>query len=128
MALPDRFEQVGIVVGSAVMLALPVGELSTVLTGMPATAWWLQLLWLVPGFLVGLALVAGALPVTYSQVWAFSLLSWILTFVGWGVAGVGDASTNRQLGFGIWFVAVLVGAGLAWIRPLRVARRYLGAA
>lgn len=121
MNLPDRFEQVGIVVGSVIMVALPASALGIALVGIDPNPW--QVVWLLPGFVVGMLLAAGRLPVTYHQVWAFSLSSYVLTIAGWVALGLQSPPTNRPLGLLVWAGAIGVGALIAWIRPVASMRR-----
>lgn len=121
MALPDRFEQVGIVVGSVIMVALPANTLGVALFGGTPDPW--QVWWLLPGLVVGALLAAGYLPVTYHQVWAFSLSSYVLTFAGWVALGLQAPTTNRPLALLVWVVAAGLGALVAWLRPIATLRR-----
>lgn len=118
MTLPDRFEQVGIIVGSVLIVALPASSLGTALFGFTPSPWVAIGLWLLPGLIVGLLLAAGYLPVTYHQVWTFSMSSWLLAFAGWAVLGLSVPSANRPLALLVWTGAIGVGALVAWIRPI----------
>lgn len=126
MALPDRFEQAGIIVGSTYLLALPTSELSAALVGYSYQPIWLLGIVLVPGVVVGVLLAAGHLPISYSHVWAFSLAGWILTFVGWALLGLSVPPTNRALGVLIWIVALCLAGGLVWLGPISLVRKRLG--
>jgi len=122
MALPDRLEAAGIVLGSVVLLALPTSELSAALVGFSVQSWWLFALWAVPGLVVGLPLASGRLPVTYGQVWTFSLVCWILTPLGWALVGLSVPPANRPVALAVWVVAALVAALVAVGRPVAVVR------
>jgi len=126
MALSDRFEQAGIIVGSAILLVLPTSELSAVLVGYSIQPLWVFILWLVPGVIIGLLLATDYLPISYSQLWAFSLAGWILTYVGWALTGLSVPPTDQTLGFLIWVLALCLAAVLVWIHPISVVRDRLG--
>lgn len=125
MALPDRFEQAGIIVGSAILLALPMSELSAALVGYSIQPFWLSVILLVPGVITGLLLVTGHLPISYSQVWAFSLTGWILTYIGWALTGLSVPPTDQTLGVLIWVVALCLAGVLIWMRPISFVRKRL---
>lgn len=126
MALPDRFEQAGIVVGSTILLALPMSELSAALVGYSIQPLWLFVILLVPGAIVGLLLATGYLPVAYSQVWAFSVAGWLLTYAGWALTGLSVPPQDQALGVLIWVVALCLAGGLVRLRPIALARKRLG--
>ena len=126
MALPDRFEQVGIVVGSVILVALPASALVSALYGLTVDPWVAMGLWLLPGLVVGVLLAAGRLPVTYHQVWAFSLSSWLLAFAGWAALGLTVPSSNRPLAVFVWVIAVGLGVVVAAVHPVAVIRHRLG--
>ena len=128
MELPDRTEQIGIVIGSALMIALPAGQLGSAV-GIETGSWPSAVRSLVPGLVVGVLIVTGRLPATYVQVWAFSLVSWILVAVGWSAFGVSYPipASERPLAVGVLAAAVVVGGLLAWLRPIAtVKRRFRG--
>lgn len=126
MALSDRFEQVGIIIGSAILLALPTSELTAVLVGYSFQPLWMFVLWLVPGIINGLLLATDHLPLSYSQLWAFSLAGWIFTYIGWALAGLSVPPTNQTLGFLIWVVALCLAGVLVWMRLSSSVRDQLG--
>jgi hypothetical protein len=126
MGLPDRAEQVGIVVGSALLVALPAGHLGSIV-GIEIGSWLPTLIFLVPGLVIGGLIVTDRLPATYIQVWAFSLVSWILAAAGWSAFGVQYPipGSERPIALGVWTAAIVVGALYAWARPVSVAKRRL---
>jgi hypothetical protein len=126
MELPDRAEQVGIVVGSALVVALPTGHLGSII-GIEIGSWLSVLLFFVPGLVIGGLIVTDRLPATYVQVWAFSLVSWILTAAGWRAFGVQFPipASERPIALGVWIAAIVVGSLYAWARPVSVAKRRL---
>lgn len=123
MALPDRFEQVGIVVGSVVLLALPTSELVGALFGFAIDPWFGMLVWLVPGLVIGILLAAGRLPLTYHQLWVFALSSWLLALVAWAAFGLSSPPTDRPVAVLLWVLAIVVGGLIAWGRPVATLRR-----
>ena len=136
MNLPDRTEQVGIVVGSALMVALPAGLLGNVagigpwdpdLVGIEIGSEAAALLALLPGLIVGGLIVTDRLPTTYVQVWAFSLVSWLLTAAGWSAFGLSYPipASERPVAAGVWVAAAVVGVLYARVRPVSVAKRRL---
>ncbi|GGN22191.1 hypothetical protein [Halarchaeum nitratireducens] len=103
-----------------------MSELSAALVGYSVQPTWLFVVSLVPGAIVGLLLATGHLPVSYSQVWAFSLTGWLLAYVGWALAGLPVPPTDQTLGVLIWVVALCLAGGLVWLRPISLARKRLG--
>ena len=125
MALPDRFEQAGIVVGSVLLVGLPVSALVSALYGLSIPPWQAALVWFLPGLVVGVPLAMGRLPVTYHQLWVLTLTSWLLAFGGWTALGLSLPASDPVLAVGVWLLAVLVGALLAWLRPIATIRGHL---
>lgn len=119
MDLPDRFEQVGIVVGSVIVVTLPVSALVTALYGTAAGSWEPMLFWLIPGLVVGLLVANGSLPVSFDEIWSFSLSSWLLTLAGWAALGLSTPVNDRSTAVLVWGLAIAVGTLVAWVRPLR---------
>ncbi|MFH5799539.1 hypothetical protein [Haladaptatus sp. CMAA 1911] len=122
MDLPRRFEQIGIVVGSVLLLSIPFSYLPMFLSG--TSVWQAILVEYVPGLVVGVLVALRKLPVSYGQVWLFSVICWPMTILLWGVLEVGNAW--EPTAFGVWVVALLVSAVLAWAKP-RVRVRRSGA-
>lgn len=116
MSLPDRFEQVGIVVGSMLMLSLPLTVFTPLLTENPQP-WQTALLVYAPGLVVGVLVALDKLPVSYQQVWVFGIASWLATVVLWAVFGVESIIADQQTAIGTWLVALLVGVLVAWANP-----------
>lgn len=125
MALPDRFEQVGIIIGTVFLISLPMSALGTAVFGLNLGGWQAALLWLLPGLVLGGLLVTGRLAVTYHQVWVFSLSSWLLTLAGWTLLGLSIPPTDRGLSVSIWLIALGLGALIARIRPVHALLRRL---
>ena len=123
MTLPDRFEQVGIVVGSVFLVLLPTSMLGTAIFGVEPSTLQIALVWFLPGIVVGLLLATDRLPVTYDQVWAFALSSWIITLVLWSAFGLSLPPADRGLAVLLWIVALTLGATVAWVRPVRTVLR-----
>jgi hypothetical protein len=116
MSLPRRLERIGIVVGSILMLSLPLSVFTPLLVESPAL-WQVALLWCLPGLVVGVLVATDRLPVSYQQVWAFGIVSWIATVVLWMVFGVESVTANQSTAIGTWLIALLVGALVAWANP-----------
>lgn len=115
MSLPRRLEQVGIVVGSVLMLTLPFSVLWAVFLSGPG--WVNNLLVYVPGLIVGVLVALRMLPVSYGQVWLFGIASWLATLALWWVFGAADITKNQPALLGAWVLALLVGALVAWAKP-----------
>lgn len=113
MDLPRRFEQVGIVVGSVLLLTLPFSYLPMFFSSIPV--WQALLVTYVPGLVIGVLVALDIFPVSYGQVWLFSIVCWPTTILLWGVLEVGNAW--EPTAFGAWVVALLVGAVVAWAKP-----------
>ncbi|MGA9403110.1 hypothetical protein [Haladaptatus sp.] len=114
MSLPRRLEQVGIVVGSVLMLTLPVGFLWIFFSG---PGWLDNLLIYVPGLVVGVLVALDILPVSYGQVWLFGIISWLATYFLWWILGAVDITKDQPMLLGAWVLALLVGAFAAWAKP-----------
>jgi drug/metabolite transporter (DMT)-like permease len=124
MELPDRAEQIGIVVGSALLVALPISLLDSIVD--IDIGFWLGVLVILgPGVIVGGLVITDRLPATYTQVWAFSLWSWLLAAIGLGVFGFSPPvpASERPSALGVWIAAVVAGGFLAWLRPIATVRR-----
>jgi hypothetical protein len=107
MSSPRRFEQVSIVVGSVLMLAVPM----SVLTVFPDSSPYRldALIMYGPGLVVGVFVALDILPVSYGQVWLFGVISWPMTILLWGVLEVGSVWENPSTALGAWVVA--------WAKP-----------
>lgn len=126
MALPDRFEQVGILVGSIFLVGLPVSALVGAVYGFSIRPWLTFLIWFLPGFVVGVPLALGRLPVTYHQLWVITLSSWLLAFVGWAALGLSIPASDTGIAIVVWVLAVLLGILVAWARPVSTIRGHFG--
>lgn len=109
MALPDTLERVGIVVGCALLLALPASALSVFLFGVGDGPEFGPYLWVLPGLVVGFLVATDRLAVTYHQLWKFSLASYVVAILGTWIPGVEPATSDRALAVGWWLVSVAVG-------------------
>lgn len=107
MTLPDTFERAGVVVGSALMVALPMVAVLAVLVPDAAALplWQVALAQLGPGVAVGLLVAAGWLPVTYRGVWLWSLLVAFGAYAAWWAVGVDVPSQQPAVSLA-WLVAV----------------------
>lgn len=117
MALPDTLERAGVVVGSVVMLGVPLGVLGIVLFP-PAEdpAWMAAAVQLVPAAAVGLLVAYDRLPLRYGEVWRFGIAFWVVAIAlgaGLSVNVAGDA-TGPALR--VWALAVAVAAVVATYR------------
>jgi hypothetical protein len=124
MALPDRFEQVGILIGSMFLVGLPVSALVSVVSGFGIRPWAAAVIWFLPGLVVGIPLTKGSLPVTYHQVWVMTVSSWVLAFASWAALGLSLPASDTTLAVAVWLLAVLIGGLIAWTRPLSFVRRH----
>jgi len=113
MALPDTLERVGVVAGSVLLLALPTSALASLLFAPGSRPPPVSYLTVAPGFLVGLAVATDRLPVTYHQIWQFSIASWLVAALGAAALGVGRPSSGAVVAVGWWLVSVAVGAAVA---------------
>ncbi|WP_440007108.1 hypothetical protein [Halomicrococcus sp. SG-WS-1] len=114
MVSPDSLERVGIVVGSVLLLALPTSAFSSLLVGDPAPQ--VVLLWTLPGLVVGTLVATGRLPVSYRQVWVFSIVSWIVVLLLSSALDVDPArgTTALPIALAAGTVALAIGAVAAW--------------
>ncbi|WP_266079032.1 hypothetical protein [Haladaptatus caseinilyticus] len=122
MSLPRRLEQLGIVLGSVLMLSLPITVLTPLLVETPKL-WQTALLVYSPGLAVGVLIALDKFPVSYHQVWVFSIVSWLATVALWMVFDVESVTTNQPTAIGTWLVALFVGTLVAWANPKMQRRR-----
>ncbi|WP_135827636.1 hypothetical protein [Halorussus halobius] len=113
MPLPDTLERIGIVVGSAFLLALPASALSTFLFGVGDAPAATPYIWVLPGLVVGLLVATDRLGVTYHAIWKFSLASYFAAFVGAGLLGLDAGTDDPALAVGWWLVSIAVGVLVA---------------
>jgi hypothetical protein len=125
MALPDRFEQVGILIGSVFLVGLPVSALVSVVYGFGIQPWAAALAWFLPGLVVGIPLAMGWLPVTYHQVWVMTVSSWVLAIAGWTALGFSLPAADTTLAVAVWLLAVFFGGLIAWTQPISFVKRHL---
>lgn len=108
MSFPRRLEQIGIVVGSVLMVSLPLTVFTPILARNPSL-WQVALLYS-PGVLIGLLVALDKFPASYQQVWLFGIVSWLAVAVLWFVFGVEGILTHQPTAIGTWLVALLVSA------------------
>lgn len=125
MALPDRFEQAGVLLGSTFLVGLPVSALVGAVYGLSVPLWLVPIVWFLPGLVVGIPLAMGRLPVTYHQVWVLTLSGWLLAFAGWTALGLSLPSSTPSLAAAVWVVAMALGILVAWARPVSTVRGHL---
>ncbi|MCU4925977.1 hypothetical protein OB905_08265 [Halobacteria archaeon AArc-dxtr1] len=122
MSLPDRLEQVGIVVGCAILLALPTSALLGIFVDAVFLPWQLSLLALLPGIPVGF-LAASESRLTYGHVWRFAITNWLVAFVLWGAFDISQDGTELGLALACWGGAFVAGLAVAttdsWLPQLR---------
>lgn len=117
MALPDTLERAGIVLGSVVMLGIPVSFLAQVLVPLDTTPFWVVATFqFVPAAAIGVLVAYGRLPVTYDEVWRFGIAFWAVA-VALG-AGLGLNVTGGATGpaLRVWLLAVAVAGVVATYR------------
>jgi hypothetical protein len=118
-SLPDRLERVGVVVGTKLLLSLPMGVVGSLLLAVGWPAWTVAIPVLVPGVVVGVLAATGRIPVSYGQIWSFSLTSWFVTLLVLQAAGLNYLGADQPTVLGGWAVGLLVGAVVAsrgWLR------------
>ncbi len=120
MSLPDRFEQVGIVIGSTLVLALPTSLLTNVLYGLDMV-YPLIGIWFLPGLVVGVLIATGRVALEYRDVWYVGVVGSVLATVGLGILGI-PVPTDRSL-IAVVMIAVALAASFGLSR-LRL-RRFL---
>lgn len=118
MSIPDQFEQVGIVIGSMIVLGLPTSLMTNVLYG-PDMAYPLIGIWFVPGFVIGVLIATGGVPFEYRDVWYVGVVGWVLALLGLTVLGI-PMPTDRSL-IAVVTIAVALAAALGLSR-LRLGR------
>ncbi|MCO8246835.1 MULTISPECIES: hypothetical protein [unclassified Haladaptatus] len=121
MSLPHRLEQVGIVVGSVIMLPLPFIALLDLFIVSPH--WVGTFLVCIPGLVVGVLVALDLLPVSYGQVWLFSLASSVAIGVLWAGLEISLTPANRPTALATWVIALAIGAFVAWAKPHLQFRR-----
>ena len=124
MSLADRLEAAGVVLTCAIVVALPMGALFGIYDDSGFfLSWWLSLLALAPGTVLGGLVVHLEDPrLTHTHVWRFGVAHW-LTAVGlWqglGVETPGDTSLALACWAGAFVVGLLVAAGPAILQLRR---------
>ena len=108
MALADRLEETGVVAGCTILLAIPTAALIGIFVDAVFLPLELSLLALVPGLLVGLAVLRSN-RLEYAHVWRFGLATWLAAFVLWGVLGISQEETDVAVALAAWFGAIIAG-------------------
>ncbi|OIB55468.1 hypothetical protein [Natrialba sp. SSL1] len=108
MALADRLEELGVVVGCAILLAIPTAALLGIFVDAVLLPVQLSLLALVPGILVGLVVLRSD-RLEYTHVWRFGLTTWLAAFVLWGVFDISQDDTDIVIALSAWLGAVAAG-------------------
>lgn len=80
MSLPDQLERAGIVLGSILLVALPVALVLQVVVG-PEPRWWSALVLLAPGFVVGWAVATEQAPFDYDSLWFVCFAGYVISLV-----------------------------------------------
>ena len=114
-SLPDRLERAGIVVGATLLLSLPMGVVGSHLLDAGRPAWVAGVLVLAPGFAVGVLAATDRVPVSYDQIWSFSLTSWFVTLLLLGAAGSNRLTADGTVVLACWLAGGGV-AGREWLR------------
>ncbi|WP_135821763.1 hypothetical protein [Halostella litorea] len=112
-SLPERLERVGIVAGATLLLALPMGVVGSLLVARGWPAWAAAIPVLGPGLAVGVLAATDRIPVSYGQIWSFSLSSWFVTLLLLQASGSNSLTAERSVVLGAWAVGLLVGAVVA---------------
>jgi len=118
-SLPDTLERIGVVVGATLLLALPMGVVGSLVLTLDGPAWVAAIPVLAPGFAVGVLVATDRIPVSYGQIWSFSLTSWFVTLLVLQSLGSNSLTADRSVVLGALAVGLLVGAVVAsrgWLR------------
>ncbi|MFP8955418.1 hypothetical protein ACLI4Y_01725 [Natrialbaceae archaeon A-CW3] len=117
MSYADRLEDAGIVLGCAIVVALPMGALFGIYHDGFFLSWWLSLLALTPGTILGLV-ARTENRLTYTHVWRFGVTHWLTAVVLWQGLGIEDGSEEIALAsWGVAFVVGLIVAAAGWWVP-----------
>ncbi|WP_323191420.1 hypothetical protein [Halostella sp. PRR32] len=112
-SLPARLERAGVVVGATLLLSLPMGVIGSHLLDAGQPPWIAGVLVFAPGFVVGVLASTDRIPVSYGQIWSFSLTSWFVTLLLLGATGSNQLTADRTVVLGAWLTGLLVGAVVA---------------
>ena len=120
MSLPDRLEQVGIVVGSVLMVPLPLFPIVSTLAGIQSP-WWATLAPLVPGFVVGWLVATDRVGFGFQSVWFVSLAGWLFAFFALFALDVQPSDGHAMTVIAVVVVSLVVAAGFDRVRQARAA-------
>ncbi|MFP9062026.1 hypothetical protein ACLI4R_16110 [Natrialbaceae archaeon A-chndr2] len=116
----DTLEAAGIVVGCSILVALPMGALFGIYQDGFFLSWWLSLLALTPGTILGFVAVSDS-RLTYTHVWRFGVTHWITAVLLWQGLGIEDGQETLALASwaGAFVVGIVVAAASWWLPKLR---------
>lgn len=110
--LADGFERAGIVLGSVIVVPIPLGLLLNVLVGTAVPAW-------AGAGVLGTALLVGGLvatdrlPITYRELWYVSVVGGVGAMGAWFALGITTPADRLALALGVWVLALVLADGLA---------------
>ena len=121
VSIAERLEAAAIVGGCAVLIALPLGALFGIYDdGGFFLPWWLSLLALLPGTVLGFVALSDA-RLTYTHVWRFGATHWLSAVVIWQGLGI-ETPGEETLALAAWLVAFAIGVAVAtgewWLAKL----------
>ena len=115
MALEDGFERAGIVLGSVVLVPLPMLLLADALVGADHSSWFWPTL-VLAGLLVGVAIAREWIPIDYRDLWYVSVVGAVLTGLVWFELGLLTPSAQPVYSTVTWALSLGVAAVLSRVR------------
>lgn len=112
MALADRFEQAGVLIGAVVVVPIPVGLLLNAFYGTAVPAWSGAVL-VGSALLVGWLVATGRAPITYRELWYVGVIGGTGAMAVWFALGLRTPTSRPALALGTWALALLAADGLA---------------